>query len=76
MLKSLLIIKFLLGKIANILRSRKLLVQKFQMNKKEKVDSAGGIQALALNPMDVKFLSQLETVVKEHLADPELISMP
>ena len=63
--------KILLGKIANILRSRKLLVQKFQMNKKEKVDSAGGIQALALNPMDVKFLSQQETVVKEHLADPE-----
>ena len=63
--------KILLGKIANILRSRKLLVQKFQMNKKEEVDSAGDIQALALNPMDVKFLSQLETVVKEHLADPE-----
>lgn len=63
--------KILLGKIANILRSRKLLVQKFQMDKKEEVDSAGDIQALALNPMDVKFLSQLETVVKEHLADPE-----
>ena len=63
--------KILLGKIANILRSRKLLVQKFQIDKKEEVDSAGDIQALALNPMDVKFLSQLETVVKEHLADPE-----
>lgn len=63
--------KILLGKIANILRSRKLLVQKFQMNKNAEVDSAGDIQALALNPMDVKFLSQLETVVKEHLADPE-----
>ena len=63
--------KILLGKIANILRSRKLLVQKFQIDKKEEADSAGDIQALALNPMDVKFLSQLETVVKEHLADPE-----
>ena len=29
------------------------------------------MQALALNPIDTKFLSKLEEIVKEHLSDPD-----
>lgn len=63
--------KMLLGHIANILRNRKLLKQKFGKDMSANVPTETEIQALALNPIDAKFLSKLEEVVKEHLADSD-----
>lgn len=67
--------KMLLGRIANILRNRKLLKQKFEKGMSAsapaEAETETGIQALALNPIDAKFLSRLEEIVKEHLADPD-----
>ena len=63
--------KMLLGHIANIIRNRKLLKQKFgkDLSANSSVDTE--MQALALNPIDTKFLSKLEEIVKEHLSDPD-----
>lgn len=62
--------KMLLGRIANMIRNRKLLKKKFSEGITTKtVDSE--IQALALNPIDAKFLVKLEEIVKEHISDPD-----
>ncbi len=64
--------KMLLGHIANILRNRKLLKQKFGKEMDTTAPTTEtGIQALALNPLDAKFLNRLEEIVKEHLSDSE-----
>lgn len=63
--------QMLLGHIANILRNRKLLKQKFGQEMSTATMVEAEMQALALNPIDAKFLSKLETIVKEHLADSE-----
>lgn len=63
--------KMLLGHIANIIRNRKLLKQKFGIGIATTPIPETGIQALALNPLDAKFINKLEEIVKEHLADPE-----
>ncbi|WP_274972585.1 two-component regulator propeller domain-containing protein [Bacteroides fluxus] len=62
--------KMLLGHIANIIRNRKLLKQKFGKDISAGIPAETEIQALALNPIDAKFLTKLEDIVKEHLADP------
>lgn len=63
--------KMLLGHIANILRNRKLLKQKFGKDASANISEEPELQALALNPIDAKFLSKLEEIVKEHLADSD-----
>ena len=60
----------LLGHIANIIRNRKLLKQKFGKDISAGIPAETEIQALALNPIDAKFLTKLEDIVKKHLADP------
>lgn len=64
--------KILQAQIANLLRNRKLLKQKFSQ---EMVSSKAPIeleiQTLALTPIDAKFLEQLEETVKAHISDPE-----
>ena len=64
--------KMLLGRIANMLRNRRLLKQKFsrELAAAEKPNEET-IQALALTPMDAAFLKKLEQVVSEHLADAD-----
>lgn len=58
--------------IANLLRNRKLLKQKFgQEMATSEVPIEVEIQALALNPIDAKFLEQLEEIVKAHISDSE-----
>lgn len=60
------------ARIANILRNRKLLKQKFSQKMTTSESPAEiEIQALALNPIDAKFLEQLEETVKAHLSDSE-----
>lgn len=60
--------KMLQARIANILRNRKLLKQKFSQKMTTSESPAEiEIQALALNPIDAKFLEQLEETVKAHL---------
>ena len=64
--------RMLQAHIANILRNRRLLKQKFSQEmatSKSPVEIE--IQALALNPIDAKFLEQLEETVKAHLSDSE-----
>ena len=63
--------RLLLGRIANILRNRKLLQQKF--GKGMTTDSADDvdIQALAFSPIDTQFLTKLKEVVENHLSDPD-----
>lgn len=63
--------KMLLGHIANMIRNRKLLKQKFGQDISANKRSETEIQAIALNPIDAKFLSNLEEIVKEHLSDPD-----
>ena len=64
--------KMLQARIANILRNRKLLKQKFSQKMTTSESPAEiEIQALALNPIDAKFLEQLEETVKAHLSDSE-----
>ena len=64
--------KMLQARIANILRNRKLLKQKFSQEMATSESPVEiEIQALALNPIDAKFLEQLEETVKAHLSDSE-----
>lgn len=63
--------RMLLGHIANLLRNRRLLKQKFGKEMSADIPAEAEIPALALNPIDAKFLSNLEEIVKEHLADPD-----
>lgn len=64
--------KMLQAHIANLLRNRKLLRQKFSQEMvTSKTPIELEIQTLALNPIDAKFLEQLEETVKAHIADSE-----
>lgn len=63
--------KMLLGHIANIIRNRKLLKHKFGKELSANTPVGAEMQALALNPIDAKFLSKLEEIVKGHLSDPD-----
>ena len=63
--------KMLLGHIANLIRNRKLLKQKFGKDMTSGSPVETKLQALALSPIDAKFLSKLEETVKEHLSDPD-----
>lgn len=63
--------KMLLGHIANILRNRKLLKQKFRKEMSVGTPIETEIQALALNPIDSRFLAKLEGIIKAHLADSD-----
>lgn len=63
--------KMLLGHIANIIRNRKLLKQKFSKDLSATAETEAEIPALALNPIDAKFLSNLKDIVNEHLLEPE-----
>lgn len=63
--------KMLLGRIANILRNRKLLKQKFGREIAADTPMETEMQALPLNALDVQFLTKLEEVIKAHLADSE-----
>lgn len=63
--------KMLLGHIANILRNRKLLKQKFGKDITTNEPQGTELQALALSPIDAKFLAKLEEVVKTHLSNPD-----
>lgn len=63
--------KMLLGRIANIIRNRKMLKQKFGMEMTAGNSVEAEMQTLVLNPIDAKFLSKLEEVIKEHLSDSD-----
>lgn len=63
--------KMLLGHIANILRNRKLLKQKFGKDITDDKPESTELQALALNPIDAKFLAKLEDIVKAQLSNPD-----
>ena len=63
--------KMLLGRIANIIRNRKMLKQKFGMEMTVGNSVEAEMQTLVLNPIDAKFLSKLEEVIKEHLSDSD-----
>lgn len=63
--------KMLLGHIANLLRNRRLLKQKFSKEMSADTPTETEMPALALNPIDTKFLSKLEEVVKTHLSQPD-----
>lgn len=62
--------QLLLGHIANLIRNRKLLKNKFCI-KQDDIAVSHEVQTLALNPIDSKFLTRLEEVIKENLSDPE-----
>lgn len=63
--------KMLLGRIANIIRNRKLLKQKYGKEITANMSVETDVQALALTPIDAQFLIKLEETVKKHLADAE-----
>ena len=63
--------KMLLGHIANILRNRKLLKQKFGKDMTDDKPEGTELQALALSPIDAKFLAKLEEIVKAQLSNPD-----
>lgn len=63
--------KMLLGHIANIIRNRKLLKQKFGKEITAEIPEGAEFQALALNPIDVRFLAKLEEIVKSQLSNPD-----
>lgn len=64
--------KLLLGRIANLLRNRKLLKKKFSTVKPSSADTNdAGMPTLALTPIDADFLTRLDDVVKKHLAEPD-----
>lgn len=63
--------QLLLGHIANLIRNRKLLKNKFCITQNEEISVGNEIQTLALNPIDSKFLLRLEEVITENLSDPE-----
>lgn len=63
--------KMLQGHVANILRNRKLLKRKFGEGISTDQSTETDVQALALNPIDAKFLSKLETIIKENISNSE-----
>lgn len=63
--------KMLLGHIANILRNRKLLKQKFGKDMTDDKPEGTELQTLALSPIDAKFLAKLEEIVKAQLSNPD-----
>lgn len=63
--------KMLLGRIANTIRNRKLLKQKYGEGIAANMSVETDVQTLALTPIDTKFLTKLEEAVKAHLADAE-----
>lgn len=64
--------KLLLGRIANLLRNRKLLKKKFGTAVPEPVVAAEpDVPALALTPIDSEFLARLDEIVRNHLSEPE-----
>ncbi len=64
--------KLLLGRIANLLRNRKLLKKKFSTVTPSSADTNdAGMPTLALTPIDADFLTRLDDVVKTHLAEPD-----
>lgn len=63
--------KMLLGRIANILRNRKLIKKKYGESITSDQPVETEIQSLALNPIDSKFLAKLKDVVEAHLSDPD-----
>ena len=58
--------KLLLGRIANLLRNRKLLKKKFGTAVPDPV-----VPPLALTPIDSEFLARLDEIVRNHLSEPE-----
>lgn len=60
--------KLLQNRIANLIRNRKLLQQKYV-----NVSASGGkeLEELAITPTDQKFLALLNKVIEEHLSDTE-----
>lgn len=63
--------KLLLSRIANLLRNRKLLKRKYGTATPDSATKESEVPALALTPMDARFLSQLDEVVKAHLSQPD-----
>lgn len=63
--------QLLLGRIANLIRNRKLLKNKFSIQPADDPVICNEIQTLALNPIDAKFLARLEEIIKENLSDSE-----
>lgn len=63
--------KMLLGHIANILRNRMLLRRKYSESAVSAETETVNMEALALNPIDAKFLAKFDEIVKEHLSDTE-----
>lgn len=63
--------KMLLGHIANMIRNRKLLKQKFGKDMAANTPVETELEALALNPIDARFLSKLEEIVKDKLSEPD-----
>lgn len=64
--------KLLLGRIANLLRNRKLLKKKFGTAVPDPVVAAeSNVPALALTPIDSEFLARLDEIVRNHLSEPE-----
>ena len=63
--------KLLLSRIANLLRNRKLLKRKYGTATPDSATEESEVPALALTPMDARFLSQLDEVVKAHLSEPD-----
>lgn len=63
--------KMLLGHIANMIRNRNLLKKKFGESIAPSASTDTEMQALALNPIDSKFLSKLNEIVKQHLSDAD-----
>lgn len=64
--------KLLVGRIANILKNRRMLKQKFgTMNAAVVEDEKENVSALALTPIDSDFLTHLDEIVKAHLSESE-----
>lgn len=62
--------RLLISKIASTLRNRNLLKRKYGQLM-EGHQPKNELQELALNPIDQKFLTQLNQVIEAHLSDPE-----
>lgn len=63
--------QLLLAHIANLIRNRKLLKNKFCIKQNEEINVSNEIQTLALNPIDSKFLTRLEEIITENISDPD-----
>ncbi|MGL5787988.1 MAG: hybrid sensor histidine kinase/response regulator transcription factor, partial [Bacteroidales bacterium] len=61
----------LMGHIANLIRNRKILKQKFGQQFSGSEETGNDIQSLALNPIDAEFLFRMEEIIKENIPNPE-----